>query len=129
MMEKLTIDRDEAESRQSTSTSFGDNAEPQQTIFISSLEGLRGLATLFTMVSHIMEKPVGARETLGMEGVTVFFVISGYLITGVLLRLQVRVNPLALRGHFRKLIVSHSQAPVRATIDMLSASTLTEQSD
>lgn len=46
------------------------------------LDGLRGLAILLVMIDHTDLLPV----TSGIAGVTAFFVLSGYLITGTLLR-------------------------------------------
>ena len=56
--------------------------------FIPSLEGIRGVAVTLTMMCHAIQ-PRNFRETAGSMGVTVFFVLSGFLITGVLLRQQV----------------------------------------
>jgi peptidoglycan/LPS O-acetylase OafA/YrhL len=59
------------------------------------LDGLRGLAILLVMLAHTtqfsrLEGPVGAALTaipsLGWTGVDLFFVLSGFLITGILLR-------------------------------------------
>ncbi|SNX86936.1 probable acyl transferase-like protein [Melanopsichium pennsylvanicum] len=48
--------------------------------FVPGWEGLRGLAVALVMVSHVLER----KEMLGTLGVEVFFVLSGFLITGVL---------------------------------------------
>jgi peptidoglycan/LPS O-acetylase OafA/YrhL len=47
------------------------------------LDGVRGLAILLVVVSHLFAGQVAAA---GFAGVGIFFVLSGYLITGVLLR-------------------------------------------
>lgn len=49
--------------------------------FVPGWEGLRGIAVALVMVSHVVEK----KEMLGILGVEVFFVLSGFLITGVLM--------------------------------------------
>ncbi|GAC77312.1 hypothetical protein PANT_25c00082 [Moesziomyces antarcticus T-34] len=49
--------------------------------FVPGWEGLRGIAVALVMVSHVVEK----KEMLGTLGVGVFFVLSGFLITGVLM--------------------------------------------
>lgn len=49
--------------------------------FVPGWEGLRGLAVALVMVSHVVEK----KEMMGTLGVEVFFVLSGFLITGVLM--------------------------------------------
>lgn len=58
--------------------------------FIGALEGLRGLAVLLTCFCHLF----GSTSTdllsnvLGATGVSIFFVLSGFLITGILIRLN-----------------------------------------
>jgi peptidoglycan/LPS O-acetylase OafA/YrhL len=47
------------------------------------LDGLRGLAIGFVLLSHVL---LANRNPLGLVGVSVFFTLSGYLITGLLLR-------------------------------------------
>lgn len=49
---------------------------------VRELDGVRGVAILIVVVAHAS----GPGPTGGGVGVTLFFVISGYLITGVLLR-------------------------------------------
>ena len=46
------------------------------------LDGLRGLAVLLVVVSHLSETSL---RPLGMAGVVIFFTLSGYLITGLLM--------------------------------------------
>lgn len=62
--------------------------------FLPSLEGLRGAAVLLTHLRHISkEDPSLAKftEYLGAGGVSMFFVLSGFLITGTLQQMQVRI--------------------------------------
>jgi peptidoglycan/LPS O-acetylase OafA/YrhL len=49
---------------------------------IASLDGLRGLAVLLVIASHTVNPDL---EPMGAVGVTIFFVLSGYLITTLLL--------------------------------------------
>lgn len=49
----------------------------------AALDGLRGLAILLVLASHAS---AGRFPLGGMVGVTLFFVLSGYLITGLLVR-------------------------------------------
>lgn len=57
--------------------------------FYTQLQGLRGIAVLFVIVSHFLIAPAfpafGFLE-LGFWGVNIFFVLSGFLITEILLR-------------------------------------------
>jgi len=49
---------------------------------VPQLDGLRGIAVLMVFAYHALHVP------LFWSGVDLFFVLSGYLITGVLLRLK-----------------------------------------
>ena len=58
---------------------------------IDALDGLRGVAILLVLACHLIDlKPVGAWPNLISKGlfvgVDLFFVLSGFLITGILLR-------------------------------------------
>jgi peptidoglycan/LPS O-acetylase OafA/YrhL len=48
---------------------------------VPALDGLRGVAVIFVMAFHIWRSPATA---LGWSGVDLFFVLSGFLITGIL---------------------------------------------
>jgi peptidoglycan/LPS O-acetylase OafA/YrhL len=48
---------------------------------VPALDGLRGVAVIFVMAFHLWRSPVTA---LGWSGVDLFFVLSGFLITGIL---------------------------------------------
>lgn len=56
---------------------------PAQPARIAPLDGLRGCAILLVIGAHAASPQV---QSLGAAGVTVFFVLSGYLITTILLR-------------------------------------------
>jgi peptidoglycan/LPS O-acetylase OafA/YrhL len=77
---------------------------------IPSLDGLRGISIAFVLFSHLAGTggfPVSAAAanvwSLGSFGVTVFFVISGFLITGLLLEEFARTERIRLgRFYFRR---------------------------
>ncbi|MEZ4400095.1 MAG: acyltransferase [Kofleriaceae bacterium] len=77
---------------------------------IPSLDGLRALSILLVLLSHLLGThnfPVGPRALgtvgdFGYTGVKVFFVISGYLITTLLLREFAKTGTISLRGFFRR---------------------------
>ena len=75
----MSVDVLEKYSRRFTST-FGDNQAHRSADFRSDISGLRALAVLLVLLSHYQIAGFSA----GFVGVDIFFVISGYLITGLL---------------------------------------------
>ncbi len=76
---------------------------------IPGLDGLRAVSILLVIYSHVIqnyhwikEVPFLWRLTAGSTGVSVFFVISGYLITTLLLREQARSGQISLRGFYMR---------------------------
>jgi peptidoglycan/LPS O-acetylase OafA/YrhL len=77
---------------------------------IPSLDGLRALSIAFVIIGHLETVRLGALPTLndpiglilgnGPFGVSVFFVISGFLITGQLLRELDRSGTVSLKGFY-----------------------------
>jgi peptidoglycan/LPS O-acetylase OafA/YrhL len=68
---------------------------------IDSIDGLRGLSIVFVIFSHAagMLPAIFRHGTqLGPAGVTIFFVISGYLITSKLLAEKARSGKISLRN-------------------------------
>ncbi|PWN47402.1 hypothetical protein IE53DRAFT_252360 [Violaceomyces palustris] len=64
-----------------------DNQDLASMGYIDSFEGIRGWAVLMTNVCHFLPyNPFN--HNLGAAGVSAFFVLSGFLITGVLIGLQ-----------------------------------------
>src|SRR5262245_17194238 len=54
---------------------------------LSQLDALRGIACLLVLIAHLKAIPYlrGIPETVGVAGVGIFFVLSGFLITRILL--------------------------------------------
>ncbi len=68
------------------SPSTADSATPEAPVSIAgrqvpALDGVRGIAVAMVMAFHIWRAPLTA---LGWSGVDLFFVLSGFLITGIL---------------------------------------------
>ncbi len=63
------------------------------------IEGLRAVAVLLVIADHLFGRPVG-----GFVGVDVFFVISGFLITGLLLREHRTVGRISFADFYRRRI-------------------------
>lgn len=79
------------------------------------LDGLRGLAVVLVVMAHI----TGSRaEPWGITGVTVFFVLSGYLITRLLLKERARTGQINMRAFYARRFLRLAPALV-----MLIAST------
>lgn len=63
------------------------------------IQGLRTIAVLAVLFEHVLGYPAG-----GFVGVDIFFVISGFLITGILLRQQERTGRVSFSDFYRKRI-------------------------
>ncbi|TIH35589.1 acyltransferase family protein [Subtercola vilae] len=61
------------------------------------IQGLRALAVVAVIFDHLMHWPAG-----GFVGVDVFFVISGFLITGLLLRAHEKTGTISARDFYTK---------------------------
>lgn len=77
---------------------------------IPSLDGLRALSIGLVIFSHLLgtdgfplgERALGSAGDLGYLGVRVFFVISGFLITSLLLREQDETGSISLTGFYAR---------------------------
>jgi peptidoglycan/LPS O-acetylase OafA/YrhL len=67
--------------------------------FRGDIEGLRGVAVLLVVFGHLTGWPRG-----GFIGVDVFFVISGFLITGLLIAERERTGRISIRGFYARRI-------------------------
>jgi peptidoglycan/LPS O-acetylase OafA/YrhL len=82
--------------RRSSSRPHQDAAAPHQgNHFRSDIEGLRAVAVGLVLADHIFAWPSG-----GFVGVDIFFVISGFLITGLLVRERVRTERISIRAFY-----------------------------
>ena len=86
--------------------------------FRPDIEGLRGIAVLLVLLFHA--SLVGLPG--GFIGVDVFFVISGYLITGLLIRERERTGRIALRAFYARRIRRLLPAGLVALVVTLVAS-------
>jgi peptidoglycan/LPS O-acetylase OafA/YrhL len=62
--------------------------------YFPQLDNLRGIAVLLVIISHWFDKEhfINLYLDNGAIGVTIFFVLSGFLITGILLRSKLRIE-------------------------------------
>ena len=67
---------------------------------IPSLDGLRALSILLVIGGHFSDRPAG--NFLASLGVHIFFVISGYLITRLLLEEHADTQKISLAGFYRR---------------------------
>jgi peptidoglycan/LPS O-acetylase OafA/YrhL len=63
----------------------------------ADIQGLRAVAVLAVVANHLTRRPAG-----GFVGVDVFFVISGFLITGLLSREFDRTGRISIAGFYRR---------------------------
>jgi peptidoglycan/LPS O-acetylase OafA/YrhL len=66
----------------------GQTPGPPQKTYMKQLDGLRAFAVVFTMITHytLLQGSLMGYIPFGQMGVRLFFVLSGFLITGILLR-------------------------------------------
>jgi peptidoglycan/LPS O-acetylase OafA/YrhL len=77
---------------------------------IPSLDGWRGVAILLVLSDHVqmalLGHPMRQWALTGQHGVTIFFVLSGYLITSKLLEGPINLKTFYLRRFFRLMPVA-----------------------
>lgn len=70
---------------------------------IPALDGIRALAILLVVVFHLhFQAARGREESLGRTGVTLFFVLSGFLITWLLIKEGDRTGSVSLRNFYAR---------------------------
>ena len=72
-------------------------ATPRRSRFRGDIEGLRAVAVVLVLLDHVFGWPSG-----GFIGVDVFFVISGFLITGLLVRERARTGRISFRAFYAR---------------------------
>ena len=89
---------------------------------IPSLDGLRAFAVLFVIVSHVDRYFAGA-WALGHFGVTAFFVISGFLITLLMIRERRKTGSVSVKRFYqrRALRILPAYAALLVFVAILSA--------
>ena len=80
------------------------------------IQGLRAIAVLAVIANHLFEWPSG-----GFVGVDVFFVVSGFLITGVLLREYERTGTISFTGFYIRRIKRIAPAATLVILVTLAA--------
>lgn len=72
---------------------------PEQRSYVSSFDGLRGIAVMLVLGYHVFDVlhplglgPVTWIAEVGWVGVDIFFTLSGFLISGILLRTAGKEN-------------------------------------
>ncbi len=81
------------------------------------VEGLRAVAVLLVVLYHCGVEPLGG----GYVGVDVFFVISGYLITGLLLRELTGTGRISVVGFYARRFLRLLPAAVLVTVATVAA--------
>ena len=75
------------------------SSAPPRPGFRPDIQGIRAIAVGAVVLNHLMAWPTG-----GFVGVDVFFVVSGFLITGLLLRERERTGRISMRDFFARRI-------------------------
>jgi peptidoglycan/LPS O-acetylase OafA/YrhL len=96
---------------------------------IPTLDGWRGVAILLVLFDHIQASLLGGHarpwtET-GQHGVTIFFVLSGFLITSNLLERQTSLRDFYLRRFFRLIPVAWTYLAGLLILDKFTGASIT----
>jgi peptidoglycan/LPS O-acetylase OafA/YrhL len=106
------VRREEVASEQRSGQEAIFEARPSESKHLGGLDGLRGIAILSVIVFHtlssapqqsLLEKIVVHLGSLGWMGVDLFFVLSGFLITGILI--DQRLRPRYFRTFFARRVL------------------------
>jgi peptidoglycan/LPS O-acetylase OafA/YrhL len=88
--------------------------------FRPEIQGLRGLAVAFVVIFHIWPAALPG----GYVGVDIFFVISGFLITGLLTRMALGENGISLVGFYTRRVRRLLPAAIVALLVTLAGTLL-----
>lgn len=88
--------------------------------FRPEIQGLRGLAVAFVVIFHIWPAALPG----GYVGVDIFFVISGFLITGLLTRMALSENGISLVGFYTRRVRRLLPAAIVALLVTLAGTLL-----
>jgi hypothetical protein len=84
--------------------------------FRPDIEGMRAIAVGLVILFHAYQKPF----TGGFVGVDVFFVISGFLITSLLLKEQKRAGRISISGFYARRVRRILPTSMNSTIQIAS---------
>lgn len=93
--------------------------KPPRNTVRRDVQGLRALAVIAVILNHMLGWPAG-----GFIGVDVFFVLSGYLITGLLLREHDRTGTISFTGFYRRRIKRIMPAAVLVLVVTVAVSSV-----
>lgn len=68
--------------------------------YLPSLDGLRAISIIIVIAGHCLRRTSWERYVNGVTGVMIFFAISGFLITTLLLKEQVETGSVSLRRFY-----------------------------
>jgi peptidoglycan/LPS O-acetylase OafA/YrhL len=76
-----------------------------QSSYLPGLDGLRAISVIIVVISHFLMNPVWDKYLPGAIGVDIFFVISGFLITTLLLKEKVKMGNVSLKRFYIRRIL------------------------
>ncbi|MFV2102840.1 acyltransferase family protein [Micromonospora sp. LOL_024] len=96
-----------------------DRAQAPESGFRPDIQGLRAVAVVVVILEHVFRWPAG-----GFVGVDVFFVISGFLITGLLLTEHDRTGRISFADFYRRRVRRILPLAMLVLVSTLLASSL-----